>query len=276
MSINSHQVTAPGLIVMAVDDEPKNLDELCYLLRQNPRIRRVLDASNALDALRIIRGQDPELAQRVEKGLPAVDAVFADIQMPGLSGLEMANVISGLQNPPALVFVTGHNDHALAAYDLGALGYISKPPTRDRIERVLKLIQRASAAAEPADAAVDEEVIPVELAGTIKLVPRASVRYVAAQGDYARLHTIDGSHLVRTPLAQLEERWGEAGFVRIHRSYLVALHLITELKMVSSGYTVVVGSGADAVELSVSRRHTRELKARLIGGSATRKSWDPR
>lgn len=256
----------PGLIVMAVDDEPKNLDELCYLLRQNPRVRRVLEASDALEALRIIRGQDPELQQRIAAGLPAVDAVFADIQMPGLSGVEMATVITGLKDAPALVFVTGHGDHALAAYNLGALDYISKPPNPERLERVLRLIERTSMAtvAAPAEEPVDEEVIPVELAGTTKLIPRAAVRYVEAQGDYARLHTAEGSHLVRIPLAQLEERWGDAGFVRIHRSYLVAMGLITELKMATSGYTVRVGSGEDAVELPVSRRHTRELKDRLV------------
>ena len=108
-------------------------------------------------------------------------------------------------------------------------------------------------------------MIPVELGGTIKLVPRATVRYVEAQGDYARLHTNDGaSHLVRIPLAQLEERWENAGFVRIHRSYLVALPLVTELRMTSNGYAVVIGSGEGAKELPVSRRHTRELKERIV------------
>jgi two-component system, LytTR family, response regulator len=108
-------------------------------------------------------------------------------------------------------------------------------------------------------------VIPVELGGTIKLVPRATVRYVEAQGDYARLHTSDGaSHLVRIPLAQLEERWENAGFVRIHRSFLVALPLVTELRMTSNGYAVVIGSGEGAKELPVSRRHTRELKERIV------------
>ena len=74
-----------------------------------------------------------------------------------------------------------------------------------------------------------------------------------AQGDYARLHTADGSHLVRIPLAQLEERWANAGFVRIHRSYLVALPLVSELRMTANGYAVVIGTGDGAKELPVSR-----------------------
>jgi len=121
----------------------------------------------------------------------------------------------------------------------------------------------------------EDEVIPVELAGTTKLVPRSSVRWVEAHGDYARLHTGEGaSHLVRIPLSQLEDRWSDAGFVRIHRSYLVALPLVTELRMSSSGYVVRVGSGDGATELPVSRRHTRDLKDRLV--RAAKQGWTSR
>ena len=74
--------------------------------------------------------------------------------------------------------------------------------------------------------AEDDPTIPVELAGTTRMLPRSAVRWVEAQGDYARLHTADGSHLVRVSLATLAERWADAGFVRIHRSYLVQLRLI--------------------------------------------------
>ena len=120
----------------------------------------------------------------------------------------------------------------------------------------------------------EDEVIPVELAGTTKLVPRSAVRYVEAQGDYARLHTHEGSHLVRIPLSVLEDRWRDAGFVRIHRSFLVSLPLVTELRLSGSGYVVRVGSGPDCAELPVSRRHTRELKDRLV--RATKQAWSQR
>ena len=91
------------------------------------------------------------------------------------------------------------------------------------------------------------------------------VRYVEAQGDYARLHTATGSHLVRVPLAVLEERWQSAGFVRVHRSYLVSTGSITELRVEpGGGHSVRVGSGTGAVRLPVSRRHSRDLKDRLV------------
>ena len=113
----------------------------------------------------------------------------------------------------------------------------------------------------------DDPTIPVELAGTTWMLPRSAVRWVEAQGDYARLHTADASHLVRVPLATLAERWADAGFVRVHRSYLVQLKLITELRLTGNGYVVIV----DGRELPVSRRHTRELKDRLV--RAAKHNW---
>ncbi|GAA0224143.1 LytTR family DNA-binding domain-containing protein [Saccharothrix sp. NPDC042600] len=262
-----------GLLVLAVDDEAPGLSEIKYLLESSPHIRRVLTAFDAAEALRILRGDyDVEVMDRTRAGRPPVDAVFADINMPGLSGTDLARVLGAFRAPPALVFVTGvEHSEAVVAFEVGALDFVTKPINEDRINKAIsRVVDRVSAtpAAQPEPAPqepADEEVIPVELGGTIKLVPRATVRYVEAQGDYARLHTNDGqSHLVRIPLAQLEERWENAGFVRIHRSFLVALPLVTELRMTSNGYAVVIGSGESAKELPVSRRHTRELKERIV------------
>lgn len=274
-------------MVLAVDDEMAGLDEMKFLLDNNARVGRVLAAFDAAEALRMLRSDDPELRER-EPNESIVDAVFADVSMPGLSGMDLARVLTAFRNPPALVFITGHEENALQAFEVGALDYIMKPANADRIDRALRTIERnkADQASAPGNsaapqqqsdngsagsaAAEDEEVIPVELAGTTKLIPRSSVRWVEAQGDYARLHTSDASHLVRIPLAQLEERWADAGFIRIHRSFLVSLGLVTELRMSSSGYSVILGGG-EPKELPVSRRHTRELKDRLV--RAPRNNW---
>lgn len=261
------------LLVLAVDDEPHGLSLLVESLQNNPHIGRVFTAVDASEALRLLASDDPQLRERKEHGLPAIDAVFADLQMPGLSGMEMARVFSALNPAPVLVFVTGHASEAVNAFDLGAVDYLLKPCNQNRLDRAVERVLdklRATPAPDGGSPAApakpdDDEVIPVELAGTTKLVPRSSVRWVEAQGDYARLFTTDGnSHLVRIPLTQLEERWEKAGFVRIHRSFLVALNLITELRMGQGGYQVVIGN--DEKLLPVSRRHTRELKDRLTGG----------
>lgn len=260
------------LVALAVDDEQPGMDMLTHRLESNAQVGQVFKAYDASEALRIISAEHPVLQERKASGLPAVDVVFADINMPGLTGMEMARVFAALNPPPLLVFVSGHGDEAVNAFDLGAVDYVLKPyeqPRMDKaIDRVLeKLRERAGDAAAPDWLTPgDDEVIPVELAGTTKLIPRVNVRWVEAQGDYARLYTTDGaSHLVRIPLAQLEERWAKAGFVRIHRSYLVALRLITELRMGQGGYQVVIGNGEKL--LPVSRRHTRELKDRLTGNA---------
>jgi two-component system, LytTR family, response regulator LytT len=278
-----------GLVVLAVDDEEPALMELAYLLEQDQRVGTVLRASDSISALRILTGGD-----RVDlggfsggtppAGLPApakqsdVDVLFLDIRMPGLDGLELANVLSRYVIPPSVVFVTAHDDRAVEAFDVGAVDYLLKPLRPERLYASLSRILSSRGTTVPVEPATDEEsddeVIPVELAGTTKLVQRSTVRWVEAQGDYARLHTTEGSHLVRIPLSVLEERWSDAGFVRIHRSYLVALPLITELRLAGSGYVVRLGSGGDVAELPVSRRHTRELKDRLV--RSTKQAWGRR
>jgi DNA-binding LytR/AlgR family response regulator len=259
------------LRVLAVDDEPPALDELAYLLRADPRVARVQTAADATEALRILRDND-------------VDAVFLDIRMPGLDGMELARVLRRFARPPAIVFVTAYDDGAVDAFDLGVTDYVRKPVRGERLAESLRRIvgprvvpsHPAAVPSHPAavpshPAAVgraeDDPAIPVELAGTTRMLPRSMVRWVEAQGDYARLHTADGSHLVRVSLATLAERWADAGFVRIHRSYLVQLRLIAELRMANSGYVVVL----DDTELPVSRRHTRELKDKLV--RAAKQEW---
>ncbi len=262
-----------GLVVLAVDDEKHALSEIEYVLQSEPRISAVLTAGSTTEALAILRGDDcPDTDERP----PHIDVVFLDIRMPGLDGLELARVLSMIPDPPAVVFVTAYEDRAIEAFDVGAVDYLMKPVSRERLANTMRRVLRTRTAAVPAgdEMTGDEEVIPVELAGTTKLVPRSSVRWVEAQGDYARLHTPEGSHLVRIPLSQLEDRWSEVGFVRIHRSFLVALPLVTELRMSASGYVVRVGTGADAAELPVSRRHTRDLKDRLV--RAAKQGWSTR
>lgn len=274
-----------GLTVLAVDDEEPALRELAHLLGEDTRVATVLTAPDATEALRILGSRPGNLP-----GSSAVDVVFLDIRMPGLDGLELARVLSAMAAPPPVVFVTAHDDRAVDAYEVGAIDYLLKPLRSDRLagsldrtianrrqQRQRLAVGPVSAAPIPASRAEppEDEVIPVELAGTTKLVPRSTVRFVEAQGDYARLHTTDGSHLVRIPLSVLEDRWRDAGFVRIHRAFLVSLPLITELRLAGSGYVVRIGHGHGAPELPVSRRHTAALKRILRGRPARERRESP-
>src|SRR5436190_12502370 len=228
--MTANPMNAGFLRVLAVDDEPPALDELAYLLRADPRVATVNTASDVADAFRVLRDND-------------VDAVFLDIRMPGLDGMELARVLGRFARPPAVVFVTAYDDRAAEAFDMGVVDYVRKPIQADRIaESLRRVLASRLVPSHPAVAGAreqqDDPAIPVELAGTTRMLPRSSVQWVEAQGDYARLHTADGSHLVRVSLASLAERWAEAGFVRIHRSYLVQLKLIGELRLTNNGYVV--------------------------------------
>jgi DNA-binding LytR/AlgR family response regulator len=261
----------PGLVVLAVDDEPGPMALLLEVLRAEPRIGTILTAMNATEALTVLR---PDGRTVNGTAPPRIDVVFLDIRMPGLDGLELARLLKTIPDAPAVVFATAYDEKALDAFEIGAADYLMKPVSRERLANTMRRIvaSRRDPGALGQEQSSEDEVIPVELAGTTKLVPRSSVRWVEAHGDYARLHTNENSsHLVRIPLSQLEDRWSDAGFVRIHRSYLVALPLITELRMSSSGYVVRVGHGEDATELPVSRRHTRDLKDRLV--RAAKQGW---
>ncbi len=242
------------LDVLAVDDEAPALDELTYLLGQHPCVGNVYGVGDANAALR-------ELSER------PLDALFLDINMPGLSGLELAAVLANFSHPPAVVFVTAHEDKALAAFEVGATDYLLKPLRTQRLDEAVRRVL-AIRAAEPTPVDDGDEVLPVELGGVTKLVRRDSIGWVEAEGDYARLHSSSGSHLVRIPLSTLETRWRNRGFQRVHRSYLVSLHLVTGLRSTDGGVLVRVGANGEspAVELPVSRRQTRELRDRLVRG----------
>nr|WP_307817928.1 LytTR family DNA-binding domain-containing protein [Nocardia acididurans] len=249
-----------ALRVLAVDDEQPALDELVYLLRTQPEVGDIHTANDATTALRLLRAH-------------AIDAVFLDINMPGLDGMELAGILAAFADPPAVVFVTAHDDRAVAAFDIGATDYLLKPLREARLAEAIRRISAARAerrpiAPEPAAAPApdQDEVIPVELGGVTTLVERSAVTWVEADGDYARLHTATGAHLVRIPISALETRWQEAGFVRIHRSYLVALRMVTGLRAVGTGTVVCLRAegSSPAIELPVARRQVRDLKQRLV------------
>ncbi|MBM7517243.1 LytR/AlgR family response regulator transcription factor [Nocardioides nitrophenolicus] len=243
-------MSAPGggLRVLVVDDERPALDELSYLLDADDRVGEVIACQSATDGLRILRERE-------------VDCVFLDIQMPGLTGLELAEVLGRFKQPPPVVFVTAHEQHAVDAFDLHAVDYVLKPV---RPERLAEAVRRVLGGASPAPAAADAQVA-VERGGVTRFVDRADITHVEAQGDYARLHTIAGDgYLVRVPLTTLEEEWAEAGFHRIHRSLLVALAHVTEVRSDAGRTSVVVGGRSGGTELPVSRRHTRGLRDVLV------------
>lgn len=236
-----------SLTALVVDDETPALAEMRFLLEQDDRIGRTITASSSTDALRALESEP-------------IDVVFSDISMPGLDGMALARVIARFAQRPQIVFVTAYDEHAVDAFAVNATDYVMKPVREERLAEAIRRVVSQLRGNEPDPAAVDDETIPVELGGVTRFINRSDIRYAQAQGDYARLHTSSGSHLVRIPLNTLEERWESAGFVRIHRSTLVSTNHIKEVRLERGRFVVVI----DGAELQVSRRHTRDLRERLL------------
>nr|BFE88729.1 hypothetical protein GCM10020093_113300 [Planobispora longispora] len=178
--------------------------------------------------------------------------------MPGLDGLDLARLTSGFPNPPRLVFVTAHEDCAVQAFEVEAVDYLLKPVRADRLAEAVRRLE--SAAPVAAAESEPEDVIPVELGGRTRFVPQQAVWFAEAKGDYVRLHTGEGSYLIRMSLAALERRWAEAGFIRVHRSTLVSVRHISELRFDGGRAVLQVGTQT----LPVSRRHTRQVREQLV------------
>jgi DNA-binding LytR/AlgR family response regulator len=236
--------------VLIADDEQPAIDELAFLLGQDPRIGIIHQAASGAEAIRLLTRE-------------RVDAAFLDIHMPGLNGFDLARALQRFERRPALVFVTADEEGALEAFDLAAVDYLLKPVRTERLHRSVSRIIEAMKAgsATQAGSAVSEpqpEMIAVSLGGTTRMIRREEVRYVQAQGDYARLHTEEASYLVRVPMADLERQWSDA-FVRIHRSYLVSIPHLTRVRLGADHPSVTVG----AAELPVSRRLLPALRERL-------------
>ncbi|HXD28333.1 MAG TPA: LytTR family DNA-binding domain-containing protein [Arthrobacter sp.] len=227
--------------VVVADDELPAVEELAFLLDGDARVGQIHRATSGAAALKALEEFD-------------VDALFLDIHMPSLSGLDIARVISRFSRPPAVVFVTADEAQALEAYELAAVDYVLKPIRPERlaesVRRVCELLQEGPA--EP-------EVVTVDQGGITKMIRRDEIRYVQAQGDYARLHTADASYLIRVPLNDLEQQWGPAGYLRIHRGYLVAMGRVEKVRMTPGKAAVVLGD----VELPVSRRALPLLREQL-------------
>lgn len=235
-----------GLSVLAVDDELPALDELTFLLENSALVSSVRSARSATEALHHMHDEH-------------YDVVLLDIAMPGLDGLELARVLARFSHPPAIVFVTAHEEHALEAFEVGGVGYLLKPVTHDRLVTTLRRVVTRPADDGPHEPSL--ETIPVEIGTLTRILARDDVSWVESAGDYVRLHLRGGGkHLVRMPISLLDEKWSDHGFARIHRSYVVALRDIRELRTSEGHMMVRVGNH----DLPVSRRHSKELRDRLV------------
>jgi DNA-binding LytR/AlgR family response regulator len=253
-------VIAEGLRILAVDDEHTQLEDLARLLRSFPMVEEVECAFDGHDAL-------------LKASAQPYDAIFLDVRMPDLDGLELGRILRRFASPPRLVFVSAYDSSAVDAFELRALDYLLKPVSRRRLEEALERVSTAvdTDAAEPTNGhhrhspspAVETEMIAVAnvRTGATRLVPRSAILYVQSNGDFVRIVTEDGRHLLRATLGDIERRWEPFGFVRVHRQYVVNLTRAVELRPQFGGTAQLVF--ADGQMVPIARRHAPELGRRL-------------
>jgi len=228
------------LRALIVDDEPIARRRLKTLLKAEPGVEIVGEAEDGESALASIRRLRPDVA-------------FLDVQMPGLDGFDVIELLED-EECPAVIFVTAYDRYALRAFDVHAADYLLKPFERGRLRTA---VARAAALARSADtprrlhALVDAvrsgqplRRFLVRTPGRVYAVRVQDVETIEAAGHYMELHTATGAHLIREPLSAIEPRLDGSRFVRVHRSTIVNVDRIAELRPSFHGeYDVVLASG---------------------------------
>jgi two-component system response regulator AlgR len=207
------------LQVLLVDDEPLARMRLRALLHDcaDPACEVIGEAGDAAAAQALLRER-------------RCDLLLLDIGLPGPDGMQLAAALRGLPKPPSVVFVTAHAEHALNAFELDAVDYLTKPVIRERLRSALQRVaQRRRAADMPAHAADPTRVLVVHDRGRVLRLPLADVLYLKAELKYVTLRTAAHSYVLDDALADLEQRLGE-GFLRVHRNALVARSAVRALQ----------------------------------------------
>lgn len=232
------------LKALVVDDEVPARSELRYLLGEAGGVEVVGEAGSAVEALQLI------------KAIP-YDVVFLDVDMPGLSGVQLVEVLSSLDRQPAIVFVTAHSEHAVKAFEVQAVDYLVKPVEVDRLKQTIARLTPTEAPAARI------ERIPVEKAGKKLLLQVEDIFYVMAKDDYSYLYTDGERYLSTISLATLEQKLEPHGFFRVHRRFLVNLAQVREVVPMYGGTLLLTLKDSGATQVPVSRRRVPALKKAL-------------
>ncbi len=247
-----------ALKVLIVDDEPLARSRLRTLLGDctEPRAEVVGEAGNAVQAMENIQRSGCEL-------------VLLDIHMPGVDGIALAAALRELNAPPAIVFVTAHAEHAVQAFELEAVDYLTKPVRLERLQQALQKVQRALSTAEGGTPEVQGlgEALIIQERGRSERVALADIIYLKAELKYITVRTAEKEHIYDGALSDLEQKYAHL-FVRVHRNALVARRCVRAVEkhndpVEGEGWTVRL-DGVDE-RLSVSRRQLAAVREALIG-----------
>jgi two-component system, LytTR family, response regulator len=238
------------LRVVVVDDEALARRAMNRILNLIPEVEVVAECSTGTEALNVIKDIRP-------------DVVFLDIEMPGTTGLEVAHEIQN-NSKPHLIFVTAHEQYAIDAFKVHALDYLVKPICEERIYEVLQRVMDQTNHVQITDLdsrlnsilrlmerqkkdlqhGIILERMSIRSNGRIYFIETSSIDWIQAEGNYATLHTGTTKHLLRIKMNQLEEKLDPKTFFRVHRSTIVNIHSIKELRPYFNGaYLIILSNG---------------------------------
>jgi two-component system LytT family response regulator/two-component system response regulator LytT len=251
---------------LVVDDEQLARDELCFLLGQTADVQVIGQAGDGIEALGLLEDLEP-------------DVVFLDIQMPGLTGFEVARQAVARQLAPEFVFVTAYDQYALDAFHVNAVDYLLKPVDATRLDRALARARRRLSTGRQAGVSGAElerivqmvserqtrrTQVAVKVDERILLLPAEDLVYASLNDDVVSVvaNGAAGTAAVRT-LDELQAQLDPAVFWRVHRSYLVNIHKIKEIVPWFSRNFILRMKDAKATEIPVSRTQTKRLREYL-------------
>lgn len=244
------------LMALIVDDEALARSRLRTLLGdcKAPGVRVGGEAGNATEAVELLRRQP-------------FDVALLDIHMPGADGLALAQTIRTLASPPAVVFVTAHAEHAVHAFELEAVDYLTKPVRLERLQAALQKVERMIESTRGLQPEVPEEVLIIQERGRTERVPVSEVLYLKAELKYITVRTAAKSYILDGSLSELEEKYATE-FMRIHRNALVARRAVRALEKnydpeEGEGWAVRL-NGIDEL-LAVSRRQLAAVREVVAG-----------
>ena len=250
------------MTTLIVDDEPLLCEELQSQLESYPDI----------EILAVCHDGEEALAKAAEL---KPDLMFLDIQMPGITGLNVADVLSRQSRPPKVIFLTAHDEYALKAFAVDALDYVLKPFDEHDINRVMAKLRRQLCTAGSGDPASPAPVgsghtadyarkFCVQHGAKLEVIDQEQIQLIYAKDRLVYIQTTDGvSHQVRSTLNELGAKLDPKLFVRCHRNYIVSINQIRCLETwFNRGYLMVL-KGPTKTEIPVSRQYVHLLKEHL-------------
>jgi len=237
---------------VVADDEVLARQKLRQLLRDDRDIEIVGESATALETIELVKATNPQL-------------LFLDIRMPGMDGFDVVGALTGKADVclPRIIFTTAYDQYALRAFEVNAVDYLLKPFTQERLRAAIERVREQPQAKQHAPGAANgnnkgvnfyTNRIIFKSRGRILFLPVSDIRWIGAEGNYVRLSTATETHLLRETMAHLEERLDPRGFLRVHRSFIVNLKYVKEVRRETNGESVVIMDSGQKVALGRSYR----------------------